>query len=54
MGVEWEYRNEDDRETLQTIGPLHGTITVLVSASRPQPWGAMGCPSFLYSLQAML
>jgi thrombospondin motif-containing protein 2 len=31
MGVEWEYRNEDDRETLQTIGPLHGTITVLVS-----------------------
>uniref|UniRef100_G3TV70 ADAM metallopeptidase with thrombospondin type 1 motif 2 n=1 Tax=Loxodonta africana TaxID=9785 RepID=G3TV70_LOXAF len=30
MGVEWEYRNEDDRETLQTMGPLHGTITVLV------------------------
>ncbi|ERE68045.1 A disintegrin and metalloproteinase with thrombospondin motif 3-like protein [Cricetulus griseus] len=30
MGVEWEYRNEDERETLQTIGPLHGTITVLV------------------------
>lgn len=43
MGVEWEYRNEDERETLQTIGPLHGTITVLVSAApargctRPQP-----------------
>lgn len=33
MGVEWEYRNEDERETLQTIGPLHGTITVLVSAA---------------------
>lgn len=31
MGVEWEYRNEDGRETLQTMGPLHGTITVLVS-----------------------
>ncbi|XP_012886345.1 PREDICTED: A disintegrin and metalloproteinase with thrombospondin motifs 2 [Dipodomys ordii] len=30
LGVEWEYRNEDDRETLQTMGPLHGTITVLV------------------------
>ncbi|OWK11632.1 ADAMTS2 [Cervus elaphus hippelaphus] len=30
MGVEWEYRNEDGRETLQTMGPLHGTITVLV------------------------
>ncbi|KFO33424.1 A disintegrin and metalloproteinase with thrombospondin motifs 2 [Fukomys damarensis] len=30
MGVEWEYRNEDNRETLQTIGPLRGTITVLV------------------------
>uniref|UniRef100_A0A8D0UY75 ADAM metallopeptidase with thrombospondin type 1 motif 2 n=1 Tax=Sus scrofa TaxID=9823 RepID=A0A8D0UY75_PIG len=30
MGVEWEYRDEDGRETLQTTGPLHGTITVLV------------------------
>eukprot|EP00069_Balaena_mysticetus_P022543 bmy_03343T0 len=30
MGVEWEYRDEDGRETLQTMGPLHGTITVLV------------------------
>lgn len=39
MGVEWEYRNEDERETLQTIGPLHGTITVLVSAARgPSSW----------------
>lgn len=31
MGVEWEYRDEDGRETLQTMGPLHGTIAVLVS-----------------------
>lgn len=31
MGVEWEYRDEDGRETLQTMGPLYGTITVLVS-----------------------
>ncbi|XP_058524820.1 A disintegrin and metalloproteinase with thrombospondin motifs 2 isoform X3 [Ochotona princeps] len=30
MGVEWEYRDEDGRETLQTMGPLRGTITVLV------------------------
>lgn len=30
MGVEWEYRDEDGREMLQTTGPLHGTITVLV------------------------
>ncbi|EHB17430.1 A disintegrin and metalloproteinase with thrombospondin motifs 2 [Heterocephalus glaber] len=30
MGVEWEYRSEDGRETLQTIGPLRGAITVLV------------------------
>ena len=34
MGVEWEYRDEDGRETLQTTGPLHGTITVLVSQGR--------------------
>lgn len=34
MGVEWEYRDEDGRETLQTMGPLHGTITVLVSRGR--------------------
>ncbi|XP_051834688.1 A disintegrin and metalloproteinase with thrombospondin motifs 2 isoform X1 [Antechinus flavipes] len=30
MGVEWEYRNDDDRETVQTMGPLYGAITVLV------------------------
>lgn len=36
MGVEWEYRDEDGRETLQTMGPLHGTITVLVSRGRGQ------------------
>uniref|UniRef100_A0A8C9NC11 ADAM metallopeptidase with thrombospondin type 1 motif 2 n=1 Tax=Serinus canaria TaxID=9135 RepID=A0A8C9NC11_SERCA len=27
MGVEWEYRNDDDRETVQTMGPLrHGIV----------------------------
>lgn len=31
MGVEWEYRNEDDREMVQTMGPLRSGITVLVS-----------------------
>lgn len=36
MGVEWEYREEDGRETLQTMGPLHGTITILVSGDRSQ------------------
>ncbi|XP_053526881.1 A disintegrin and metalloproteinase with thrombospondin motifs 2 isoform X2 [Artibeus jamaicensis] len=30
MGVEWEYRDEDGRETLQTMGPLRGSIAVLV------------------------
>ncbi|XP_053766522.1 A disintegrin and metalloproteinase with thrombospondin motifs 2 isoform X3 [Desmodus rotundus] len=30
MGVEWEYRDEDSRETLQTMGPLRGSIAVLV------------------------
>ncbi|KAM4748299.1 A disintegrin and metalloproteinase with thrombospondin motifs 2-like [Rhinophrynus dorsalis] len=30
MGIEWEYRNEDNRETVQTMGPLHNSITVLV------------------------
>lgn len=52
MGVEWEYRNEDERETLQTIGPLHGTITVLVSAapaSRSRAWDTRA-PSVLYRL----
>lgn len=64
MGVEWEYRNEDERETLQTMGPLHGTITVLVSAMpvRGCAWpqekmgalGALGCPRSLCVLQALL
>lgn len=61
MGVEWEYRNEDERETLQTMGPLHGTITVLVSAVpvRGCAWpqekmGALGCPRSLCLLQTLL
>uniref|UniRef100_A0A8C9NDI6 ADAM metallopeptidase with thrombospondin type 1 motif 2 n=1 Tax=Serinus canaria TaxID=9135 RepID=A0A8C9NDI6_SERCA len=32
MGVEWEYRNDDDRETVQTMGPLRHGIVILVSA----------------------
>lgn len=31
MGVEWEYRNDDDRETVQTMGPLRHGIVILVS-----------------------
>ncbi|XP_018426257.1 PREDICTED: A disintegrin and metalloproteinase with thrombospondin motifs 2-like, partial [Nanorana parkeri] len=31
MGIEWDYRNNDNRETLQTIGPLRYPIAVLVS-----------------------
>lgn len=31
MGVEWEYRNDDDRETVQTMGPLRNGIVILVS-----------------------
>ncbi|XP_066469026.1 A disintegrin and metalloproteinase with thrombospondin motifs 2 [Tiliqua scincoides] len=30
MGVEWEYRNDDDRETVQTMGPLRNGIIILV------------------------
>lgn len=33
MGVEWEYRNDDDRETVQTMGPLRHGIIILVSQS---------------------
>lgn len=44
MGVEWEYRDEDGRETLQTMGPLHGTITVLVSLGRAGPRQGCGWP----------
>lgn len=31
MGVEWEYRNDEDRETVQTMGPLRNGIIILVS-----------------------
>lgn len=31
MGTEWEYRNDDDREMVQTMGPLRNGIVVLVS-----------------------
>lgn len=30
MGVIWEYSNDDDKESLQTIGPLRDGIVVLV------------------------
>uniref|UniRef100_A0A803VWD1 ADAM metallopeptidase with thrombospondin type 1 motif 2 n=1 Tax=Ficedula albicollis TaxID=59894 RepID=A0A803VWD1_FICAL len=30
MGVEWEYRNDDGRETVQTMGPLRHGIVILV------------------------
>ncbi|KAK9406511.1 ADAMTS2: ADAM metallopeptidase with thrombospondin type 1 motif 2, partial [Crotalus adamanteus] len=30
MGVEWEYRNDEDREMIQTMGPLRHGITILV------------------------
>ncbi|XP_072858197.2 A disintegrin and metalloproteinase with thrombospondin motifs 3 [Pogona vitticeps] len=30
LGIEWEYHIEDDIETLQTDGPLHDAIVVLV------------------------
>lgn len=50
MGVEWEYRDEDGRETLQTMGPLHGTITVLVSGGRGQACLGWRWRGFLGSL----
>ncbi|XP_075065848.1 A disintegrin and metalloproteinase with thrombospondin motifs 2-like isoform X1 [Mixophyes fleayi] len=30
MGIEWEYRNDDNRETIQTMGPLRNSIVILV------------------------
>ncbi|XP_069508763.1 A disintegrin and metalloproteinase with thrombospondin motifs 2 isoform X2 [Ambystoma mexicanum] len=30
MGIEWEYRNDDNRESVQAIGPLHHGIVILV------------------------
>ncbi|KAH0629818.1 hypothetical protein JD844_012218, partial [Phrynosoma platyrhinos] len=29
MGLEWEYRNDDDREMVQTMGPLRNGIIIL-------------------------
>ncbi|XP_069826490.1 A disintegrin and metalloproteinase with thrombospondin motifs 2-like isoform X1 [Dendropsophus ebraccatus] len=30
MGIEWEYRNDDNRETIQTMGPLRSPVVILV------------------------
>lgn len=30
-GVEWEYENDNDRETLQTTGPLKHGIVIMVN-----------------------
>ncbi|KAM4678597.1 A disintegrin and metalloproteinase with thrombospondin motifs 2-like [Discoglossus pictus] len=30
MGIEWEYRNDDNQETIQTMGPLRNAVVVLV------------------------
>lgn len=32
MGLEWEYTIENSKESLKTSGPLHETISVLVSS----------------------
>lgn len=29
-GVEWEYQNDNDKETLQTTGPLRHGILIMV------------------------
>lgn len=41
MGVEWEYRNDEDRETVQTMGPLRHEIIVLVRHSIFFSWGSV-------------
>lgn len=41
MGVEWEYRNDDDRETVQTMGPLRNGIVILVSQMETTFHGAI-------------
>lgn len=33
-GVEWEYENENDKETLQTTGPLRHGILIMVTTQR--------------------
>ncbi|CAN2387292.1 collagen catabolic process [Pristimantis euphronides] len=30
MGIEWEYRNDANRETIQTMGPLKSPIVILI------------------------
>lgn len=33
-GVEWEYENDNDKETLQTTGPLRHGVLVMVKKKR--------------------
>lgn len=33
-GIEWEYQNDKDKETLQTTGPLRHGILIMVNKGR--------------------
>lgn len=35
-GVEWEYENDNDKETLQTTGPLRHGILIMVRTKNEQ------------------
>lgn len=38
-GVEWEYENDNDKETLQTTGPLrHGILIMVLCAVADPEW----------------
>lgn len=52
MGAEWEYRNDEDREMVQTMGPLRHGITILVSSLKTrEPCDSELCTLYLiYSI----
>lgn len=35
-GVEWEYENDNDKETLQTTGPLRHGVLVMVKKKKKE------------------
>lgn len=38
-GVEWEYENDNDKETLQTTGPLRHGILIMVYIEMSEDFG---------------
>lgn len=47
-GVEWEYENDNDKETLQTTGPLRHGILIMVHTKISAFGYAQAFPVFCY------